>query len=92
MSIMQDEKVCYFTGSQSNLHKHHIYPGTMRKKSEKYGCYVWLRSDWHVGTPYAVHEDIKLLNQLKVECQRKFEQLHSHQEFMEVFKRNYDIE
>ena len=88
-SIMQDAKECYITHSPSNLHKHHIYAGAFRKKSEHYGCWVWLRSDWHVGTNYCVHNDKNFNSRLKQECQRKFEEKYSHDKFMEVFRKSY---
>ena len=45
-SIIQEEKVCIFTGYTKNLEEHHIYYGTgKRKLSEKYGLKVWVRAD-----------------------------------------------
>lgn len=60
-SILQDEKECYITGSTSNLHLHHIYPGANRKISDREGFWVWLRADWHVGQMYSVHENADLM-------------------------------
>lgn len=88
-SIMQDEKVCYITGSTINLHKHHIYGGGRRKLSEQYGCYVWLRADWHNMSSYGVHTDKELDKRLKRECQEKFEAIYSRDKFMQIFGRNY---
>lgn len=60
-SILQDEKECYITGSTSNLHLHHIYPGANRKISDREGFFIWLRADWHVGQMYSVHENADLM-------------------------------
>lgn len=88
-SIMQDEKVCYLTGATEGLHKHHVMRGKYRKKAEEWGCWVWLRADWHVGTDYCVHADHQLEMCLRRECQRQFEARWGHDKWMEVFGRNY---
>ena len=45
-SIMQTDVECYVTHSRINLHKHHIFYGTAnRKKSEKWGCWVYLTAE-----------------------------------------------
>ena len=88
-SIMQTEKECYITGSTEGLHKHHIYFGSLRQNSEKYGCWVWLRADWHNMSNYGVHFDRELDLRLKRECQERFEAIHGHEKFMQVFGRNY---
>lgn len=88
-SIMQDEKECYITGATENLHKHHIYFASNRKNSEKYGCWCWLRADWHNMSDHGVHFDRAFDLRLKAECQAKFEALYSHDEFMRIFGKNY---
>lgn len=92
-SVLQhDDVCCYVTGSTINLHKHHIYFGRgMRDISEKYGFYVYLTVDLHEGTN-GVHgkngHDLDM--QLKIECQRAFEeQGHSRAEFMAIIGKNY---
>lgn len=88
-SLLQNEKKCYITGSTNNLHQHHVYGGCNRKNSDKYGCWIWLRADWHNLSSYGVHFNKELDLKLKRECQKKFEEKYSHEKFMEVFKRNY---
>ena len=89
-SIMQNAKECYVTGSPQGLHKHHIFEGTAnRRLSEKYGMWVWLRTDWHNMSDYGVHFDKALDIRLKIEGQRKFEKRYAHDKFMEVFGKNY---
>lgn len=71
-SILQNEKVCYITGSTQNLHEHHVFFGSgKRKLSEKYGLKIWLRADWHNMADYGVHFDKALDNKIKAEAQRK---------------------
>lgn len=88
-SIMQDKKECYITRSTYNLHLHHIFGGPYRKKSDKYGLTVWLRADWHNMASYGVHNDIQLMNRIRRDGQRKFEELYGHEKFMKEFGKNY---
>lgn len=91
-SIMQTEKECYITGSTYNLHKHHVYFGNpLRKISEENGFWVYLTGALHNQSNQGVHGkcghalDLKL----KQDCQRKFEETHSREAFMELIGRNY---
>ena len=88
-SILQSEKVCYITGSPLRLHKHHIFMGPNRKISEEYGCWVYLREDWHNMSNYGVHFNSELDLFLKQECQRKFEETHTREEFIALIGRNF---
>lgn len=89
-SILQTERECYITGSTEGLHKHHVFFGTAnRKHSEEYGCWVWLRADWHNMSDYGVHFNKDLDRRLKEECQEEFEKRWGHDKFMAVFGRNY---
>ena len=89
-SIMQSERECFITGSTTALHKHHIYFGNPNRKiSEKNGFWVWLRYDWHNGAPYGVHFNHDLDLRLKRECQEKFEETHTRQEFIKLIGKNF---
>lgn len=88
-SIMQEEKSCYFTGRENGLHKHHIFGGSRRFKSEEWGCWIWLYHKFHVGTSYAVHNNHELDMMLKRTCQARFEHLYGHDKFMEVFGKSW---
>lgn len=90
-SIMQEEKECYLTGAKSGLHKHHIFGAFNRDNSEKYGLWVWLRWDRHIAdSPHRTpHNDAEIDLMLKREAQRKFEESHTRDEFMQIFGKNY---
>ena len=88
-SILQTEKVCYITGRTDNLHKHHIFGGSNRKKSEANGFYVYLIPELHNMSDAGVHFNKKLDMQLKRDCQRKYEETHSREEFMHLIGRNF---
>ena len=88
-SIIQDTKECYVTKSRDGLHEHHIFAGSNRKNSERYGLKVYLIPLYHTG-PLGVHSGNKGLNsELKQLAQRKFEEIHGHDKFMQVFRKNY---
>ena len=92
-SILQDEKKCYLTGYEGDgLDCHHIYFGWgNRRVSDENGFWVWLRHDFHIAdsenkTP---HNDSSVDLMLKQDCQRKFEETHPREEFMQLVGRNY---
>ena len=87
---MQTDVECYVTHSRINLHKHHIFYGTAnRKKSEKWGCWVYLTAEYHNMPDHGLHFDKELDLRLKRECQERFEALYGHDTFMMVFNKNY---
>lgn len=89
-SILQTEKECYITGQTNNLQKHHIFFGNPNRKiSEKSGFWVWLRWDWHNGASYGVHFNRELDLALKRECQERYEETHSREEFIRLIGKNY---
>ena len=91
-SILQDKKECYATGSTYNLHKHHIYLGIGKRRiSDNNGFWVWLTGIYHnQDKTLGVHFDnIELKERLQRECQAKFEETHSREEFMKLIGRNY---
>ena len=90
VSIMQGYKACYITGSEGELHKHHIFFGTgLRKISDKNGFWCWLTPAMHNMSNEGVHFNRDLDLRLKKECQAKFEESHTRAEFMELLGRNY---
>ena len=88
-SIMQGEKKCYITGSTTGLHRHHIYGGANRQVSEKKGFWVYLVAELHNMSDSGVHFSRALDLALKAECQRKFEEMHTREEFMRLIGKNY---
>lgn len=71
-SIMEAEngpRCCYFCGATQRLEKHHIFGGSLRKKSEQYGLTVTLCHDCHNEPPHGVHFDAERNNRLKADAQ-----------------------
>ena len=89
-SILQSEKKCYLSGAVNvPLDKHHIMNGTAnRKKSEKYGVWVWLDHDVHMKL-HQTAEGQQWQRYLKQEAQRAFEKIWSRELWMKEFKKNY---
>lgn len=91
-SILQSEKKCYITGRTYNLHKHHIYCGNpLRRISEENGFWVYLIGELHNQSNNGVHciNGHELDLSLKRDCQRKYEETHSREEFVNLIGRNY---
>lgn len=88
--IQKDMSCCFVCGSTRMLQTHEIYFGTAnRQKSIDWGCYVKLCSRHHNGSDAGVHYNKQLNLNLKQLCQRKFEELHGREMFMQTFRRNY---
>ena len=88
-SILSNERECYVCHTPLNLHKHHIFFGPNRQNSEKYGCWVYLCAWHHNMSNVGVHFNRLLDVELKREAQERFEELHNHEKFMEVFGKNW---
>ena len=85
-SIIQNSKHCYVTGSDKNLHKHHIFNGNgLRKWSESQGLWIYLRYDIHEN----LHDGSGLAYELKRIGQYHFEKYHSRAEFIARTHKNY---
>jgi hypothetical protein len=67
-----------------------VFEGTHhRKLSEKYGLKVYLCDRHHLVSKECVHQNPQLEAILKQYAQKKFEETHSREEFIKIFKRNY---
>ena len=80
---------CYICGRTDWIERHHIFGGSRRKKSEKYGLTVDLCHWHHNEPPDGAHhnKDINLF--LKRLGQIRFEKTHTREEFIKEFGRSY---
>ena len=66
-------KQCIITGcmedTYTRIHPHHIFGGSRKTLSEKYGFMIPLRSDWHEGSNYSIHNDRSLDLKYKCACE-----------------------
>ena len=72
---------CYFTGT-APVERHHIWGGSNRKNSEKYGFVIPLRPDLHPNGAHAAEIDLKL----KQMAQKYFEEhCGTREDFRRIF-------
>lgn len=97
-SIIQSNKECFMcrrilgAGVQLPdrfLEEHHIFNAANRKHSDKYGLTVWLCPAHHRTGKNAVHSDYQAMVFMKRIGQMAFEERYGHEEFMNVFGKNY---
>lgn len=96
-SILQDKKECYVCRKRygmsavGGLECHHIYAGKNKLVSDINGFWVWLLPMWHNCSNMAVHgkNGAELDFELKRDCQRKYEETHTREEFIKLIGRNY---
>ena len=80
---------CIFIGSIT-VERHHIFGGSNRKKSEKYGFVVPLRPDLHPNGVYAGQYANVIDLRLKKMAQKYYEENYGTREyFIQEFGRNY---
>ena len=89
-SVLQTEKECYVCQNTLGLHSHHVFEGSNRSQSEKYGMKVWLCGKHHNLSNEGVHFNKKLDTHLKKMAQEYFEEhIGTRDDFMKAFGRNY---
>ena len=80
---------CIFTGSWV-VERHHIFGGSNRKKSEKYGFVVPLRPDYHPNGVHAGSNAKEIDTKLKEMAQSYWEaHLGTREEFRKEFGKSY---
>ncbi len=90
-SILQKDKVCFFTGFPHGLHKHHVFGGADRDASEKNGLWIYMDGTIHNGyIRESIHNNAEFDLWLKRQAQRQFEaERGSREEFLLLFRHNY---
>lgn len=87
MSDMDDPK-CYITGRRYCLVRHHVLNGAYRDKAEADGLWVYLNDSVHKWL-HDTGKGRQKMNELKADAQRKYEETHSHAEWMKRYGKNY---
>lgn len=91
-SILQKKKRCLVCHTEQNLHIHHVYEGTGRRKlSDTYGLTVWLCAKHHNMSDEGVHFNRKLDMALKQAAQKKAMKHYGLdvEQFIKIFGKNY---
>lgn len=73
----------------TNVEWHHVFYGQHRKNSGKYGLIVPLCVEHHRGNTGVHGGNGTLDGVLKETAQKAFEKRHTHNEFMNLFYKNY---
>lgn len=83
---------CYYTGN-APVERHHIFGGSRKAASEKYGYVVPLRPDLHPNGVFAGQAARTVDIALKTMAQRHFEENHgTRAEFISIFGKSYILE
>lgn len=78
-----------FTGV-APVERHHVFGGSNKKNSEKYGFIAPLRPDLHPNGVFAGQSAKLVDTELKQRCQRYFEEhCGSRKKFIEIFGKSY---
>ena len=89
-SIINNEPYCLICGTPLHLHRHHIFPGSRRQLSEKYGLWVYLCARHHNMSEAGVHNDSELDQRLKRHGQRRWEaEFGTREDFIKTFGRSW---
>ena len=88
--LQQGDPRCFFCGRLNGLERHHVLGGVAnRPLSEKYGLWVWCCDFHHRDPKEGVQYNREKGDALKRLAQINFEGKHSHDEWMEIFRKNY---
>ena len=97
-SIMQDNwDECYLChrnriADPCGLVEHHVFGGSNRKKSEKYGLKIHICGlNCHREGENSVHKNKRINNMIKAAAQKAFvEKVGTREEFYQIFGKYYD--
>lgn len=90
-SLLDNNKICFICGTTFNLHKHHIFGGANRSKSEKDGCWCYLCASHHNMSDKGVHFNKQADLNLKKVCQTAWMVRYNKttDDFIREYGRNY---
>ncbi len=89
-SILQEDTDYCFECGRYGTEVHHVFYGTAnRKQSDQYGLVVGLCYNHHRGKQGVHNGNRELDMKLKRYAQRRFQELHTQDEFLAVFGKNY---
>lgn len=69
-SLVSTDKCCFFCGTKSNLHRHHIFNGPNRQKSDIEGMWAYLCGPHHNLSGQGVHFNKELDLKLKKHAEK----------------------
>lgn len=89
-SILTDDlDHCMYTG-KSPVERHHVFGGSCRSKSERYGFIAPLSPELHPNGVHASVASVSIDMELKQRCQRYYEMVYgTREQFIKEFIRSY---
>lgn len=87
--ITNDKEHCFLCGSKRWIEIHHIFGGSNRKHSTKYGLVVPLCHDCHNEPPNGVHFNKERMDYLRKLGQEAFIREYPNLDFLKIFHKNY---
>lgn len=94
--VQNDWDTCFLCGrnrtaDSCGLEKHHIFGGSNRKLSEKYGLTIHICGyRCHRNGTESVHRNKIVNNSVKAAGQKAFESVHgTREDFVKIFGKNY---
>ena len=94
-SIIQDDgiKRCFLSGQRcgnngEQLQKHHVMNGALRDWADEEGLWIWVTPEWH-SFLHDTQKGVHVLRLLKIIAQFKYEETHTHKEWMDKVHKNY---
>ena len=85
-SVFYELGTCMNCGSTYQVTKHEIYPGRNRQNSMVYGFVLPLCRNCHSS----LQENVEFNDKWRRKAQEYFEEyIGTHEEFMDIFRRNY---
>lgn len=87
-SVLTTSTCCVECGNPETV-THHIFPGSCRSVSDKYGYVIPLCVEHHTGRA-GIHFNSLLMLKWKIEAQKHFEaNLGTREDFIKVFNKSY---
>lgn len=89
-SVLTDDlEHCYITGS-TEVAIHHVFGGSNRNRSDKYGFIIALRPDYHNMSNHGVHFDRELDLKFKRQAQTYYEEnIGERKQFISEFGKSW---
>lgn len=88
-AFTDDMDSCFFTG-KNVVERHHIFGGSNRKNSEKYGYVLPLSPEKHPNGVFAGKDAHEIDLQIKMMAQEHFEENHgTREDFRRIFGRSW---
>lgn len=88
MALNAKEDGCFICG-KFPVECHHCIPGSRRKLCDEDDLVVYLCHEHHNEPGFSAHYNKQFADYLKAMAQTEYEKTHTHEEWMEIFKKNY---